>query len=532
MTEHPDVDRVGLLTGAAAHRWSAREAARLGDRALTFADLHRWSETLAADLVLGGVRAGDRVMIMLPNSLEVPAAVTAAWRIGAVAVPVVPIYRGHEIAQIVVDARPSCVVTIERLGERALRAEVDTCLRDAGIDPPLRYVVGGETPAPCWRTFPAPDADPAPTVLPDPAPSEVECLRLYTSGTTSAPKGARLASPALITGAWKFHTDLGLDHSDVGLALAPVTHIAGLLAACLVPLTCGAGAVLLPRWNARDAVEAIDRHRATWSLGAAVFLNDMVEEYETRADDLHKLTYFVSGGASTAPTLIERADRLGIRAMRTYGMTETAGPATLAGPEARLVQRAHLDGPVVGGLDVQVVDDDRQPVPAGTEGHIRIRGEQVMLGYSDPDATRAAMPDGWFYPGDIGLIDDDRWMRITGRTKDIINRGGEKLSAADIEAAIQRHPDVAATAVIGVPHERLGEVVCAFVVARTGVTALDPDAIRDFLLAADLAKVKLPQEWHVVDALPTTASGKVQKHLLRERCRTPRHNSAFQPDHM
>lgn len=519
-----DVDRAGLLTAAAARRWPDREVARLGDQAITFAGLHRWAEALGTDLVRGGVRAGDRVMIMLPNCLEVLAATTAAWRIGAVAVPVVPIYRVHEIAQIVTDARPACVVTSERLGERVLRAEVDACLRDAGLDPPLRYVVAGDHDPPTgWRVVPPPDARAIPTVLPDPAPPEVECLRPYTSGTTSAPKGARLASPALIGGAWKFHTDLGLDDSDVGLALAPVTHIAGLLAACLVPLTCGAGAVLLPRWNVHAGVDAIHRHRATWSLGAAVFLKDMVEEYESRHDvvgqDPHKLRYFVSGGASTAPTLIERADRLGIRAMRTYGMTETAGPATLAGPSATLDQRAHWDGPIIDGLDVQIVDDDANPLPAGTEGHIRIRGEQVMLGYSDPDpdATGAAMPDGWFYPGDIGMINEDRWMRITGRTKDIINRGGEKLSAADIEAAIQRHPQVSAAAVVGVPHERLGEAVCAFVVARSPAAVLAPEELASFLTGNGLAKVKLPQEWRFIDALPTTASGKVQKHILRSR---------------
>ena len=138
-----------------------------------------------------------------------------------------------------------------------------------------------------------------------------------------------------------------------------------------------------------------------------------------------------------------------------------------------------------------------------------------MLGYSDPEATRAAVPGGWFYPGDIGLINADRWMRITGRTKDIINRGGEKLSSADIEAAIQRHPEVAGVAVVGVPHERLGEAVCAFVVPRPAATALDPEVLASFLLDIGLAKVKVPQQWRFVEALPTTASGKVQKHLLR-----------------
>ncbi|SNR92705.1 acyl-CoA synthetase [Haloechinothrix alba] len=512
------VERAGDLTAAAAQRWGQREFARIGDESLSFSDLRQWSDAIAADLVARGVGPGERVMMLLVNRLEVLAVSAAAWRIGAIAVPVVAIYRAHEIGQIVADARPAAIVTSASLGSRRLAGELDSCLADAGVVPDARYLVDKDEAIAGWTLLPAPTAEPDRAVtLSEPSAPGEECLRLYTSGSTSAPKGVRLDSNAVIFGGRQFHDRLSIDDSDVGLALAPVAHIAGLLASLLVPLTCGASVVVLPKWDVQKAVALIHEHRITWSLGAAVFLKDMVEEYERRrSEGLHVLTHFISGGANTSPDLIERADALGMWAARAYGMTEAAGVIAIAPRGSSLERRASWDGKLADNTEARIIDATGDALPFETEGTITVRGTQLLIGYTDPDINTASFEaDGWFDTGDLGMVSADGWVRITGRTKDIINRGGEKFSSVDIEHVLHRHPDIATAAVLAVPNERLGESVCAFIVPRTEAESPTSEKLTEFLLDEQLAKAKVPTEWHIVEEIPTTASGKVQKHLLR-----------------
>ncbi|MFC8662198.1 class I adenylate-forming enzyme family protein [Streptomyces sp. NPDC057199] len=513
-----DVECVGDLTAAAAQRWGEREYARFEDLTLTFGELYRWSEAIAADLTARGVGPGDRVMMLLVNRLEVVAVTAAAWRIGAIAVPVVAIYRTHELVHIVRDSQPTVMVTAAGLRERRLAEELDSCCAAVGVKPAVRYLVDPNESVAGWSALPGSQARPDRSVsLPDPSPADDECLRLYTSGSTSAPKGVRLNSHAVIFGGRQFNDRLGIDESHVGLAIAPVAHIAGMLAAGLVPLTCGASTVILPRWDPEKAVQVIHDHKVTWTLGASVFLKDLVEEYERRrADNLHVLRFFVSGGANTAPELVERADALGMWAARTYGMTEATGVVTLAPRDVPVQRLAHWDGKLADNAEVKILDEAGRPVPPGTEGNIWIKSAQLLLGYTDPQINRTQFDEeGWFSPGDRGMVSADRWMRITGRTKDIINRGGEKFSSADIEHVLQRHPRVDSAAVMGVPEERLGEAVCAFVTGRPGLPPPTHEELTAFMIEQDVARAKIPTEWHLVDQLPRTASGKIQKHLLR-----------------
>lgn len=515
-TDCSTVDRVGELTLAAERQWPDRRFASLGEVTLTFTELRMWSDAIAADLLARGVEPGDRVMILLVNRLEVIAAAAAAWRIGAIAVPVVAIYRTHEIVDIVRDSRPAAVLTTAALGDRRLADELDSCLADAGVAPKVRYLADADDVVDGWTVLPGVGSPVAPDVVfPPAAEADDECLRLYTSGSTSAPKGVRLNSHAVIFGGRQFNDRIGVDHTHVGLALAPVAHIAGMLAAGIVPLTCGASVVVLPRWEVKEAVRLIDEHSVTWSLGAAVFLKDLVEEYEARRDEeLHRIEYYVSGGANTSPDLIRRAGELGIWAARTYGMTEAAGVVTLAPADAPHERLAEWDGKLADNTEVQIRDDNGIPVPIGTDGNIWFRSPQLLLGYTD-EALNGSQFDaeGWFDPGDRGLVSNDRWMRITGRTKDIINRGGEKFASADIENVIQRHPDVLEVAVVGRPDERLGEVVAAYIVKRAETSSTVED-LSAFVKGQDLARAKIPVDWHCIDSLPRTASGKVQKHLL------------------
>ena len=506
------VDRLGWLARAAAERWPDREFAVIEGRRISYIELFEWTEAVAADLVARGVRAGDNVLVHLPNCLEVIVLQLAAWRIGAVSVPVVAIYRERELAHIARDSPPAVVATGAAIGDREPASELDRIVAEAGITPRVQYLIGGEAAG--WSRFPEPDGAGA-RALPDPADPDACCLVLYTSGTTSAPKGARLSSRAIFaaTASWD---ELRLGPDDVALAVAPLAHIAGMNPGCLVPLRAGCRVAILPRWNPAEAVALIDREKATFSTGATVFLRDLVEHYEQAPESLHRLKYFVSGGSATPPSLVERADALGITASRAYGMTETAGVIAIAGAEAPLEQRANLDGHVVPGVEVVAVGQGGERLPAGTEGDLRIKGPHLLLSYTDPVVTAAQFDEGWFDPGDVGLVTEDGWLQITGRTKDIINRGGEKFSAREIEDAILSHPSIADAAVIPIPHERFGETVCAFVVIRDGEQWVGEDEMARHLMAMSLARAKTPVEWHATDEIPTTITGKVQKHKLAD----------------
>jgi acyl-CoA synthetase (AMP-forming)/AMP-acid ligase II len=187
----------------------------------------------------------------------------------------------------------------------------------------------------------------------------------------------------------------------------------------------------------------------------------------------------------------------------------------IAAAEDPLARRREWDGRLLRGMEIQAVDDDRRLVPPGTAGELRIRGPQLLTGYTDAALSAAQLDeDGWFYPGDVGCVDAEGWVRMTGRSKDIVNRGGEKFSTMDIELALASHPDVEAVAVAAVPDDRLGEAVGAWLVLRPGTTWRGPEPLITHLESAKVAKQKIPTRWHVVAAIPRSVTGKIQKHKL------------------
>ncbi len=430
----------------------------------------------------------------------------------------VPAYREHEMRQILADARPTAVAFAHTLGGRQPVAEMETLLAETGQAPRLRIAVGGGRDG--WDALPAPPAADA-TVddrgLPDPAPAAEPCLVLYTSGTTARPKGAVHTGESVLSEVGTLRTAMGFTHDDVSITGAPITHIAGLLLSAMLPPACGAKAVLLTRWDAAEAAALATRERATFSCGPTVFLQGFVEQYEADPQaHPHRLRGFMCGGAAISPALIERAEAAGIRAFRSWGMSE-APTIGLVGPDDSLERRAHTDGRLSEGCEVEAVDEARNPLPPGELGELRIRCPEQMLGYTD-SALNAEQIDaaGWFYTGDVGRVDAEGWVTMTGRLKDVINRGGEKFSAQDIEHAISSHPAVGAVAVTGLPDERWGERVAAFVVLRPGAGWPGRDVLLDHLEAQRLARQKFPVVWRVVAELPMTMSGKVQKNRLVE----------------
>lgn len=501
MPEHD----LGRLADHARQAWAGRKALSVDGGKYTFADLHILVVGYAAMMRGAGVRADDHVLLQLPNGVELVALVHAAWRLGAIPVPLVGLYRERELAGVIADSRPRVIVGVARSKRRYPTTELDVAIVRSGHTPAARFCVG--SPPTGWQALDtaAGDVDPA---------RGGECaLVLYTSGTTSEPKGVRHPARSLLATVGTYERNARMTGDDVVLVPAPMAHVGAFVCGALIPVCLGVPAVLLPKWDATEAAEVIAAEGVTFGAGATVMLSDLVGAYETGASPEHRLTKFQTGAASVPSELIRRADALGITAWRAWGMTECPSAAT-SGVADDFTIRATTDGRIEPGVEVRTVDSAGRPQPPGVGGELCVRGAKLMLGYSSAERTAEQVDgEGWFHTGDLGVVRDGR-VTVTGRVKDIINRGGEKFSARDIEEVICMHPAVASAAVVGVPDPRLGEVVVAYVTTRPGTTLPNEERLTEHLAARGLARQKFPVAWRVLDSLPRTATGKVRKRDL------------------
>ncbi|MDR5652789.1 AMP-binding protein [Ruixingdingia sedimenti] len=475
--------------------------------AYSYAALDARARALAGWLVARGMRRGDVLAFQLPNWHETAAIALATSMLGLVCLPIIPIYREAEVRFILTASRarlflcPRSFRNFDHAGLAArMVAEIPTLdaavlIRDPGAEDPFAH-------AP-WQGAPATDAA-APWLL------------MYTSGTTGHPKGVVHPANTL---------DCDLDHTvrwwglaagrDAVLMPSPVTHVTGFLYGLMLPFTHGVASRLMERWDAGAAVRIIDAGGATFTLAATPFLRELLDAAADTGSRLPGLRIFACGGAPVPPDLIRRtwAAFPDLLACRVYGSTEaptvTLGVASRADPGPA----AETDGRIVGH-EVRVVDDAGRPLPPGAEGEIVTRGPEMMAGYLDPaDNAGAFDAEGFFRTGDLGHVSADGFVTITGRKKDLIIRGGENLSAKEIEDALHRHPAIREAAVVAMPHPRLGETGCAFLV--TDGRNLDLAELSAFLDAQGLARQKHPEKIIIAKDLPRTASGKIQKYLLR-----------------
>jgi acyl-CoA synthetase (AMP-forming)/AMP-acid ligase II len=487
------------------------------DERYTLGALRDWSVAVAMSLRDHGVIAGDRVLVQLTNSAELLASIMGCWRLGVIAVPVLPMFRAHELTAVLRQIRPSAVIAGND-DNRSRTAEMDTALDAANVRPVVRFSVGRAEAG--WAGFPgrAPASSGADgSTLPGFGEPGACVLVLFTSGTTAEPKGVRHDSYSLLAEVNSYRRSAALSRRDVIFNPAPVAHVGALVVSLLVPWAVGCPVVLQSRWDPRRAVRQIVREKVTFAVGAPVFLNELVQEYESADAGAHRVTKFQTGAASTATTLLERAAAVGVVAWRAWGMTE-APTLTYGTVGDALDRRAGTDGRVEPGSEVRVVDDGGRPLPDGTEGELVVRSPKQMMGYLG--ATQSASDsDGWLVTGDLGVVDPDGWVTITGRVKDIINRGGEKFSCHEIEDALSAHPAINAVAVLGVPEQRLGEQVVAYLTTRSGVNYPGYDVLIEHLTSRRIAPQKHPVAIVVIDELPMTPTGKVLKATLARRWR-------------
>ena len=481
---------------------------------LTFADWERRSAAAARGLLDLGVRPGDVVAYQLPNWWEAAVLFVAAARIGAVVNPVLPIFRERELAFIL---RQSGATALAIPGEfrgcdhPALVAAV----RDQA--PALRAVLVARAAAPSGTT--ALDdllATPGP---PPAAPVDADALLMlmYTSGTTADPKGVLHSHNTLLAEVRSLARMHALTPADRTLMPSPLTHISGVIHAILTPAVLGTSAVLMERWDPDAALATIAAERVTYMVGAPTFLQDLTDRAERAGLRPPALRLFSCGGAAVPPDLIRRARAaLGCVAKRVYGSTEFPTITTTGAADAETMG-ADTEGRVIAPAELRIVDADGRALPAGAEGEVQARGPECCLGYADAALSADAFTaDGWFRTGDLGTVDATGYLRITGRIKEIVIRKGEKFSLREIEEAIARHPAVAEAAVVALPDPRSGERACAVVVPRSGAT-LTLAELSTFLVAAGLARQKLPEQLELVAALPRTDSGKVHRAALRDR---------------
>lgn len=492
-------------------RLDPKRLVAVGERdTLSVAELDDRARRLAGWLRHAGVGRGDVVSFALPNWTESVVIDAAANLLGAISNPIVPIYRDAEVRFILQTSRSKVVFVPESF--RSIHY-VEMLER---IRPQLPELIHAVVVRGAGRlTYDEIVASARAEEVAPVAPDEPRLL-LYTSGTTGRAKGVLHSYNTLaceLVNASKFW---GVSRGDVIFMASPVTHITGYLYGITMPLCNGTTSLLMERWDADRALELISRHDAIGTVAATPFLQELAASARKAGNTIPSLRFFACGGAPVPPEIVRNATKAfaNCAVSRVYGSTE-APTVTLGTMDIGSAVAAGTEGEIVGH-EVRIVDAAGNLCAPGHEGEILTRGPEVMLGYLQPEDNVAYDDDGFFHTGDLGLIRADGALVITGRKKDLIIRGGENLSAKEIEDVLHTHPKVREAAIVAMPHQRLGESICAFVIPE-GTMPPTLEELTDFLNEAGLARQKFPEHLEIVDALPRTASGKVQKFVLRER---------------
>lgn len=507
---------IGEMAREMAERDPQRVTHVFEGRAWTIAELVRDADALAGSLRAKGLRPGDVVSFQLPNWVEALVIDIAAAMLGLVVAPIVPIYRDAELAYMLADAGVKAafvpgeyrgvdyMAMMRRLAPQLPALQMICPVR---LAPDQRDACSYEVlTAAGNRLGSAPAVD----------PNAVKLI-LYTSGTTGRPKGVLHSHNSMEYAVRRAIEHWGQGEGDTMLMASPVTHITGYGSGLELPIQSGMRAVFMERWNAAEGVALIEREHITMSMGATPFLQELLAEAALQGKRLPSLRSYACGGAAVPPALIRKAREVfeNCKAFRVFGASEV--PLTTLGfvGDGQVDLAADTDGEIVH-YAVRVVDDDGREVPDGVEGEICARGPAMMLGYADPQQTLDSFDeDGYFHTGDLGHVTPQRAIVITGRKKDLINRGGEKISAKEVEDILHRHPAIDEAAVVAMPHERLGETVCAFVTLKAG-KMLDFAQLVAHVGACGVARQKYPERLVVLEALPRTPTGKIRKDRLRE----------------
>jgi acyl-CoA synthetase len=481
----------------------------------TVGEVYEDARRVAGGLRDLGLGPGDLVAFQLPNWVEAAATFYACAMLGVTLVPIVHFYGPKEVGFILRQSRARALIVVAGYGSRDYQEELAT-IRD-GMENLEHVIVVGGPPRGGDLAF-----DDLRAAEPIDGPVAVDpdtpALIGYTSGTTADPKGVVHT-----------HRTLGCEVRQLAghqaerdrpnLTGAPVGHAIGMLAGLLCPLVSGKPLYLIDGWDPPTVLDAMVEEGIGAGNGSTYFFTSLLDSPGFGPQHVELMRFIGLGGSPIPNAVADRADDLGISLVRAYGCTEhpSVTGSQHADPKEK---RIHTDGRPLDWVEVRTVDEDGHDVEVGQPGEILTRGPDRFAGYTDPVLTAESIDaDGWFSTGDIGVLDPEGYLTITDRVKDIIIRGGENVSAAEVEQLLAHMQGVAEVAVVAAPDERLGEHGCAFFRMQDGVEAPDLEAVRAHLLAAGLARQKWPEEIRTVTELPRTPSGKIQKFVLRERLR-------------
>lgn len=482
----------------------------------TYAEVDQAAGRVAAFLKETGVDHGDFVSFQLPGWAEFTVIYVACLKAGAVANPVNPGFRAEELLYTL----NKCETKVFFIPSEFRHYDYPAMMTWlAPKIPSLREVVVVE------KEKKVDEGISLSKVIKEYSPLAGSRVRsaddlaavLFTSGTEGFPKGVMLTHNNIIASEKALAAALNFTYLDVMLMPAPVAHAIGFHHGVTAPFMLGAKSVLQDIFKPDITLELIEREKCTCSMGATPFVYDILRTLRKKKYDISSLRFFLCGGAPIPRHMVKESLEAGIKVMGVYGSTESV-PHTAVRIDDPCERIISTDGVAVPSVEVKVVDESRREVPAGVQGEEASCGPTVFVGYlKEPELTASVLDDqGWYYSGDLCTMDDNGYIRINGRKKDIIIRGGENISSTEVENILLQHPNVREAGVVAMPDQRLGERACAYVVLNNPDQGLTLEEMRVFFGEKDVAKCKYPERIEIVENLPRTASGKIKKIVLRQ----------------
>ncbi|EGL0821996.1 medium-chain fatty-acid--CoA ligase [Escherichia coli] len=482
----------------------------------TYSALDHAASCLANWMLAKGIESGDRIAFQLPGWCEFTVIYLACLKIGAVSVPLLPSWREAELVWVLNKCQAKMFFAPTLFKQTR---PVDLILPLQNQLPQLQQIVGVDKLAPATSSLSLSQiiANNTPLTTAITTHGDELAAVLFTSGTEGLPKGVMLTHNNILASERAYCARLNLTWQDVFMMPAPLGHATGFLHGVTAPFLIGARSVLLDIFTPDACLALLEQQRCTCMLGATPFVYDLLNVLEKQPADLSALRFFLCGGTTIPKKVARECQQLGIKLLSVYGSTESS-PHAVVNLDDPLSRFMHTDGYAAAGVEIKVVDDARKTLPPGCEGEEASRGPNVFMGYFDePELTaRALDEEGWYYSGDLCRMDEAGYIKITGRKKDIIVRGGENISSREVEDILLQHPKIHDACVVAMPDERLGERSCAYVVLKAPHHSLSLEEVVAFFSRKRVAKYKYPEHIVVIEKLPRTASGKIQKFLLRK----------------
>ena len=482
----------------------------------TYSALDHAASCLANWMLAKGIESGDRIAFQLPGWCEFTVIYLACLKIGAVSVPLLPSWRDAELVWVLNKCQAKMFFAPTLFKQTR---PVDLILPLQNQLPQLQQIVGVDKLAPATSSLSLSQIIADNTSLTTAITTHGDELAavLFTSGTEGLPKGVMLTHNNILASERAYCARLNLTWQDVFMMPAPLGHATGFLHGVTAPFLIGARSVLLDIFTPDACLALLEQQRCTCMLGATPFVYDLLNVLEKQPADLSALRFFLCGGTTIPKKVARECQQRGIKLLSVYGSTESS-PHAVVNLDDPLSRFMHTDGYAAAGVEIKVVDDARKTLPPGCEGEEASRGPNVFMGYFDePELTaRALDEEGWYYSGDLCRMDEAGYIKITGRKKDIIVRGGENISSREVEDILLQHPKIHDACVVAMSDERLGERSCAYVVLKAPHHSLSLEEVVVFFSRKRVAKYKYPEHIVVIEKLPRTTSGKIQKFLLRK----------------